>query len=51
MGKDQLAAEIVKMAISLATGAIGGFFYGRNRAATQSFGHEEAHASSDSDIL
>ncbi len=49
MGKDQLAAEIVKMAVSLATGAIGGFFYGRNKAVTQSSVERDAGSASDSE--
>lgn len=31
MGKDQMATEIVKAAVYLASGAIGGFFYGRGK--------------------
>lgn len=32
LGKDQVALDIVKTAVSLITGAIGGFFYGKDSA-------------------
>jgi hypothetical protein len=48
-GRDQLASEIVKMAASLATGAIGGFYYGRHQESKSNSNSTNSNTSDEAD--